>query len=156
MNAKLKQMSKTEIWSVAQAREFFAKGSKSTPYAGKKKNTGDKQKGEMQIVLQLLGFKHVPINKQGIYQADEFVTELVFSEERKFRFDWAIPAYKIGIEYEGLFSEKSGHTTIIGFVKDCDKYTLAAAEGWTVLRFTAKSYKTLTRRLNQTLLTKKQ
>src|SRR4051812_11455124 len=30
---------------------------------------------------------------------------------RRFKFDFAIPALKIGIEYEGLNSEKSGHTT---------------------------------------------
>lgn len=71
---------------------------------------------------------------------DEYVTELVFDEVRMFRFDWAIPSLKIAVEYEGLFSEKSGHLTVSGYTKDCTKYNLAVANGWRVLRYTAKNY----------------
>lgn len=73
----------------------------------------------------------------------EFVEELQFHNERKFRFDWAIPSLKIAIEYEGLFSEKSGHTTVSGYTKDCIKYNLCQIEGWKVLRYTAKNYNDL-------------
>lgn len=74
---------------------------------------------------------------------NDYVEELIFSDTRKFRFDWAIPDQKIAIEYEGLFSEKSGHTTVTGYTKDCIKYNLAVQEGWKVLRYTALNYKNL-------------
>lgn len=66
--------------------------------------------------------------------------EYKFHSQRKFRFDWAIPQLKIGIEYEGLFSKKSRHTTITGYVADCQKYNLAVLDGWMVLRYTAKNF----------------
>ncbi|MBC9913145.1 hypothetical protein ICL55_22085 [Chitinophaga varians] len=71
------------------------------------------------------------------------VDELRFSPSRRFRFDFAIPDHKIGIEYEGLMSEKSGHTTLAGYTKDTEKYNLATAEGWRVIRFTVNNYKTV-------------
>lgn len=74
--------------------------------------------------------------------------EHTFSEYRKFRFDFAIISnvsnstpLKIGIEYHGLQSEKSGHTTLLGFTKDQDKANLAQSEGWKVLAFTVLNYR---------------
>lgn len=75
--------------------------------------------------------------------------ELQFSQERKFRFDWAIPALMIAIEYEGIYSAKSRHTTNIGFNRDVEKYNLAAQLGWRVIRFTANNYKTLITELDK-------
>ena len=69
-----------------------------------------------------------------------FVPELEFSQERKFRFDWAIPDLMLAIEYEGIFSEKSGHTTISGYKKDVIKYNFATKLGWKLLRYTADNY----------------
>lgn len=69
------------------------------------------------------------------------VDELRFSPVRRFRFDFAVPDHKIGIEYEGLVSEKSGHTTLAGYTKDTEKYNLAISEGWRVIRFTVKNYR---------------
>lgn len=80
---------------------------------------------------------------------EKAVEELQFSNERKFRFDWALPGVKLAIEYEGLMSQKSGHTTIGGYTKDCEKYNLAQIEGWTVLRYTAVNYKNLERDLKK-------
>jgi hypothetical protein len=71
----------------------------------------------------------------------DFVQELVFSTKRKFRFDIAILHLKIAVEYEGLNSAKSGHTTITGYTSDCTKYNLAQKEGWKVLRYTMINYK---------------
>lgn len=73
----------------------------------------------------------------------EYVEELQFHPERKFRFDWAIPDLMIAIEYEGIISKKSGHTTISGYTKDCEKYNIAIMRGWKTLRYTAKNYKDL-------------
>lgn len=81
----------------------------------------------------------------------EFVEELEFSETRKFRFDWAIPDLKLAIEYEGIFSKKSRHTTIQGFTDDCEKYNLAQLLGWKVLRYTAKNYQDFSRDLKKIL-----
>lgn len=69
-----------------------------------------------------------------------FEKEFKFSKKRKFRFDFCLPDYKIGIEYDGLNSEKSGHTTLTGFTSDTDKINLAISEGWRVLRYTVLNY----------------
>lgn len=70
----------------------------------------------------------------------DFVTELVFSKKRKFRFDIAIPSLMISAEYEGIQSKKSRHTSLTGYTKDTTKYNLAQVEGWIVLRYTALNY----------------
>ena len=63
--------------------------------------------------------------------------EYRFHPVRKWRFDFAFPDRKIAIECEGgTWMKKGGHTTGVGFEKDCYKYNTAAIEGWTVLRFT--------------------
>lgn len=66
--------------------------------------------------------------------------EYRFHPERKFRFDFAIPDYKIAIEYEGIFSLKSRHTTVTGYSFDTEKYNLAIIGGWKVLRYTQLTY----------------
>lgn len=77
--------------------------------------------------------------------------EYVFSTERKFRFDFCIIKKKIAFEYEGIFAGKSRHTTIQGYTTDCDKYNLAAVEGWRVLRYTAKNYRNIEQDLKRIL-----
>ncbi|MBQ19137.1 MAG: hypothetical protein CMD31_00115 [Flavobacteriales bacterium] len=81
----------------------------------------------------------------------EYVTELVFHPDRKFRFDWAIPSLKIAIEYEGVISKKSRHTTMKGYSTDCEKYNLALVSGWKVLRDTAMNYQNLSEDLKSLL-----
>lgn len=68
----------------------------------------------------------------------DFEREVRFHPTRKWRFDFAVPDLKIGIECEGLTrpTDKSRHTTNSGFEKDCEKYNSAALRGWAVLRFT--------------------
>ncbi len=70
----------------------------------------------------------------------EYTTEFKFDSIRIFRFDIAIPNIKVAIEYEGINSKKSGHTTMTGYTKDCEKYNLAQVQGWRVLRYTALNY----------------
>lgn len=70
-----------------------------------------------------------------------FEVEYRFHPTRKFRFDVAFPGNKVAIEYEGLVSEKSRHTTIEGYTNDCRKYNLAQGMGWRVLRYTAANYR---------------
>ena len=69
----------------------------------------------------------------------DFEREHRFHPVRRWRFDFALVKYRIGIEAEGLQgnpNKKSRHTTISGYGKDCEKYNEAALLGWTVLRFT--------------------
>ena len=84
---------------------------------------------EMKLILQLMKI--------------DFVAEHKFHEERKWRFDIAIPSLKIAIEYEGIMSRKSRHTTVTGYTKDCEKYNAATIAGWRVLRYNAINYKSL-------------
>lgn len=91
------------------------------------------QKYWMEIVLQEW------CEKRGL----ELVPEFQFLLNRKFRFDWAIPSIKLACEYEGIFSEKSRHTTKQGYSRDAEKYNLAVAGGWKVFRYTAANYKNL-------------
>lgn len=82
---------------------------------------------------------------------DDYVEELEFHPNRKYRFDWAIPSLNLGIEYDGLFSKKSRHTTKSGFTEDCEKINLAQLSGWKVLRYTAINYKNLDKDLKKLL-----
>jgi hypothetical protein len=60
----------------------------------------------------------------------------VKSDRRRFKFDIAIPSLMIAIEFEGINSKKSRHTTLTGYTNDCEKYNLAVKLGWRVLRYT--------------------
>lgn len=121
-------------WTATDLRQLEAKGIKTDldtqPKAKKiEKISTEKRAIEMSLFI---------LKREGTIP--DYVQELQFSNTRKFRFDWAVPSLKIAIEYEGLMSEKSGHTTIHGYTKDCIKYNLAALEGWKVLRYTALNY----------------
>ena len=85
----------------------------------------------------------------------EYVKELQFHEKRKWRFDWAIPELHTAIEYDGLISEKSRHTTISGYTGDCEKFNASTILGWKVLRYTALNYKNLYNDLVNILKTNK-
>ena len=90
--------------------------------SGIKQRKKAKKLCEMEQLLYILGIK--------------YETEYRFSMERQFRFDICIPDHKIGIEYEGLMSDISGHTTNNGYTSNCTKYNLAQIEGYIVLRYT--------------------
>jgi very-short-patch-repair endonuclease len=71
--------------------------------------------------------------------------EYRFHDSRKWRADWAIPAKMLIIEFEGgLYARgKGGHTSITGIERDIEKYNEATVIGWSVIRLTAKNYKSL-------------
>lgn len=83
---------------------------------------------------------HNELTKWCTEKGYELKTEYRFTEERRWRFDWFLPALKTGIEYEGIFSKKSRHTNNIGYSKDTEKYSQAAILGYKVLRYTAINY----------------
>ena len=74
-----------------------------------------------------------------------YSTEFKFLSDRKFRFDFYLPDFCTGIEYEGIISAKARHTSVTGFTKDCEKYNLAQLNGYKVLRYTALNVKDLIR-----------
>lgn len=101
---------------------------------------GIKQKDDMEFVIK------------DLFPA--YVKEYKFCDTRRFKFDYYIPVLKVGIEYDGLNSEKSRHTTLTGFSKDCEKTNLAQILGYKVLRYTSLNYKDLGRDLQTILDTK--
>ncbi|QQT60984.1 hypothetical protein I6I97_17435 [Sphingobacterium multivorum] len=65
----------------------------------------------------------------------ELWPEFFFSVERLYRFDYAIPELKIGIEVNGGVWAKgnSGHSSGKGIMRDYEKSNLAQSLGWKVL-----------------------
>lgn len=104
----------------------------------KEGRVGAAQKGSKAKEEMLNVFRKIALEKQ-----IAFATEFKFSEERKFKFDYAFPGLMISCEYEGLLSEKSGHTTVTGYTNNTVKYNLATCLGWRMLRYTALNYKEL-------------
>lgn len=66
----------------------------------------------------------------------ECVKEFKFHPVRKWRFDYAIPEYKIALEVEGGVWTGGRHTSSVGFMKDMEKYNTATLMGWRVFRTT--------------------
>ena len=68
----------------------------------------------------------------------ELDQEFRFHDVRKFRFDYAMPDRKIAIELEGGIWRKQGgaHSGGVAANRDCEKYNLAALNGWTIFRLT--------------------
>jgi very-short-patch-repair endonuclease len=80
------------------------------------------------------------------------IREFRFHPTRRWRFDFAWPDLRIAVEAEGGAEMhgrrtkqgkllKSGHLTVSGFRKDCEKYNEAAIHGWYVLRFSGAMIK---------------
>lgn len=53
---------------------------------------------------------------------------------RKWKFDFAVPKYKIAFEAEGGIWNKGRHINPKGFISDCEKYNSACIQGWKVFR----------------------
>jgi hypothetical protein len=76
----------------------------------------------------------------------ELKKETRFHPERKWRFDWALfkeGDLKIGVEYNGIMSQKSRHTTITGYSGDLEKINAAQAMGIIVLQYSPLTHKNL-------------
>jgi len=64
--------------------------------------------------------------------------EYKFLKDRKFRMDFAWLEHKLFLEVEGGVWIGGGHTHPTGFVKNMEKYNLAATHGWRLLRVEPK------------------
>jgi very-short-patch-repair endonuclease len=72
---------------------------------------------------------------QGV-RGPELVPEFRFCQGRLFRFDFASPETKVGIELEGGIWTGGRHTRGAGYESDCEKHRLASYNGWLLFRFT--------------------
>jgi len=126
--------------SVAQARKAFPKA--GIPKA--KRQPRAKSYGEESFALQL------HLMQLTFLQLPHFVREYRFDKIRRWKFDFAWPELRIGLEIEGLRKSYvkgvpyalGRHCTFKGFEEDCIKYANAAYLGWTVLRFNQRLVKT--------------
>ena len=64
--------------------------------------------------------------------------EFYFAKPRRWRFDFAWPAWLVAVECEGGVFSGGRHTRGRGFEADCAKYNEAALAGWRVLRVTER------------------
>ena len=103
-----------------------------------KKEHANKKIEKVSVEKNTIGFVLMSLKQKGLIT--DFVTEHKFDSVRKFRFDWAIIDLKIAIEFEGIMSAKSRHTTVTGYTNDCKKYNFAQKKGWKVMRYTALNY----------------
>lgn len=122
----------------------------STKVGGKAKPIKKDASKPVKIVLaknRPIGLRY--IERQLALAGFVVVTEFEFAKPRKYRADVSINVttfkglQKILIEYEGLVSKKSRHTTMPGYTNDCDKYNLATSLGYKVYRYTALNYKNI-------------
>lgn len=68
-----------------------------------------------------------------LYPGIDLHSEYRFAPPRRFRFDFAHPSAKVGIEIQGaIWSRKSGHSGGSGNLKDYEKQCIASASGWLV------------------------
>ena len=81
----------------------------------------------MSIAPQLLAQVHVVPLPAAEYR---------FHATRRWRFDYAWPAYLVALEVEGGGWSGGRHTRGAGFLGDMAKYNAAAILGWRVLRCT--------------------
>lgn len=85
--------------------------------------------------------KHDPYSVLAAVMSQQWpgmVREHVFALPRKWRFDFAWPEKMVACEVEGGVYVRGRHTRGIGYEKDCEKYSTAAALGWRVIRVTPR------------------
>lgn len=114
-------------WTSASVKKFLEKDPVVPTLKTKKRSEGKKALKWITNVLDDYGI--------------EYKYETKFTKTRNWRFDIFIPNFNIAVEYEGLVSEKSRHTTLTGFTGDAQKYNLGQIKGIKILRYTILSYK---------------
>lgn len=99
---------------------------------------GKKQKPPSQEKLAFMRRLKEELTIGGI--TEKLHPEYRFNPDRMWRFDFAYPKLKIALEYEGIVSGRSRHTTLKGYSNDRIKYNWASINGWIVLSYTALTY----------------
>ena len=67
-----------------------------------------------------------------------WMKEHAFAAPRRWRFDFACPHLKLGIEIHGSIWQQGRHTRGGGFQRDREKMNAAQILGWDVLEFTTE------------------
>ncbi len=96
--------------------------------APKIKRMDNKYHKELELIFMALGL--------------DVVKEYQFDDKRKWKFDFALPAIKVAVEYEGLnfrHGGASGHQTIKGVAAGNEKYSEASIAGWCLVLVNALS-----------------
>jgi len=68
----------------------------------------------------------------------ELEREYKFLKDRRFKFDFADPFSRTAIEIQGGIWTGGAHVRGKGYSSNCEKYNLAALDGWTVFMLTSK------------------
>ena len=76
-------------------------------------------------------------------EAPAFLREYRFDEldDRKWRFDFAWPSYRVSVEIHGATFAGGRHGRGGGMATDCEKARAAAMQGWHVLPYTDKDFR---------------
>jgi hypothetical protein len=61
---------------------------------------------------------------------------------KDWRFDLAIPEYKIAVEFDGAVFSNGRHSRGLGVISDMNKLNTATVHGWRVLRYTHTHHNT--------------
>lgn len=77
---------------------------------------------ENTIFYALLKVNHLPIP----------TAEYRFFPERRWRFDYAWPAFYVALEVEGGLWKYGRHNRPLGYIKDMEKYNQATWDGWRI------------------------
>jgi very-short-patch-repair endonuclease len=67
--------------------------------------------------------------------------EYRFHRQRRWRFDFAWPRYKVAVEIDGGIYSRGRHVRGSGFERDAEKGNAAVMAGWLVLHFTPRHVK---------------
>ena len=140
-----------QIWTLKHIEDLKAKGkikdfidSKPLKPLRKKVKQSEKFSYEKEYIKNYL----LAFCSQRGYTLKHGKDELKFAENRRFRFDYAIIELKVAVEYEGIYSRKSRHTTQEGYNRDTEKYNIATSLGWKTFRYTAKTYQNIINDIN--------
>ncbi len=76
-----------------------------------------------------------------LFNIPEPQKEYKFHPTRKWRFDWAWPERKIGLEVDGGLWIGGRHNRPVTMIKDNEKFNQAALLGWKILKFTPQQFK---------------
>ena len=72
-------------------------------------------------------------------QGKHYEKEYRFAKDRKFRLDYYLPDYDLGVEFEGGVWVLGRHNRATGFLKDMEKYNLLTNHAIWLLRATTKN-----------------
>jgi len=67
--------------------------------------------------------------------------QFYFDMGRRWRFDFAWPAYRVAVELHGGEHSGGRHTTGVGLIADCEKMRAAILRGWVVMPITGTELK---------------